>query len=115
MNFFRVTAPLIIRHPDQTKHLMVEKFPHPEGLLYFEPFWHLGPDPAKVHVARGGFKGDGPWKIGDSVITVAGCHGTDADIALTVSQWQDYLSQNHEDYPNKSVIMEHARAFGAEI
>jgi len=39
VDLFTVTAPLVIRHADGTRRLMAERFPHPAGLLSFEPFW----------------------------------------------------------------------------
>ncbi len=113
-DLFTVTAPLTIRHPDGTRRLMVEIFPHPDGVLYFEPFWHLDDD-RRIHVAEGGLRGEGPWKIGESVITVAGCHGVDADIAAQVAEWQQYLQMYGDEYPDKASILAIARHHGASV
>ena len=114
-DLFSVTAPLLIRHPDGTQRVVAELFPHPGGLVYFELFWNLD-DPAKtVHVVQGTFKGEGPWKIGDTVIRVLGCHGTDGALARQFDQWREYLSQHSDTYPARPFIEAIARRHGAII
>mgnify|MGYP005858420929 CR=1 FL=1 len=87
-----VTAPLLIRQPDGTRHIMAERFAHPEGILYFEPFWHLHRPAARaIHLACGEVRGEGPWKIGEAVVTVLGCQGSDPEMAGLYAEWQAFL------------------------
>ena len=113
MYLFKVTAPLTIRLPDGRKHLMVERFPHPQGLLYFEPFWE--PPEHGVHLIRGALKGDGPWKIGDCVITVTGCQGADPQLAMEWSAWQEHLAVTGGEYVPREEVVALARGLGALI
>lgn len=110
-----VTAPLTIRYPDGTRHLMVASFPHPEGVLYFEPFWREQGVGNAAHLVRGPIKGEGPWKVGDAVVTVAGCHGTDPEIALQLAAWQEHLACCDGPYAEPEEILELARALGARV
>lgn len=112
MSLLRVTAPLVIRHPDGERHILAERFPHPEGLLYFEPFWPVRGASA-VHVARGEVRGDGPWKIGAAVVSVLGCHGSDPDLAGDYAEWQSYRQTCGDDYPDEKQLHELARTLGA--
>jgi len=108
-----VTAPLVIRLPNGSREIMVERFRHPKGLLYFTPFWHLG-DPAKaVRLAEGGIKGDGPWKVGTAVVQVLGCHSSEPLCAAEFDSWRDYLMQAGDEYPPHDMIVRMARARGA--
>ncbi len=80
-DLFSVTAPLLIRLPMGDMHVLAECSPHPCGLVYFELFWNLGNPHLGVLVVEGIIKVDGPWKIGDAVVRVLGCHGTDGALA----------------------------------
>jgi hypothetical protein len=111
-NLFSVTAPLLIRRPDGQSAVMAERFPHPQGLLYFDLFWNLGDPTLTVHLVEGAIKGDGPWKIGAAVIRVLGCHGTDAELAADYAQWTLYLNECASEYPPRSMIHAIARAQG---
>lgn len=112
-DLFTMKSPLMIRLPSGQKRVMAEYFPHPDGLLYFELFWHLG-DPAEtVHVVEGTIRGDGPWKVGEAVITVLGCHGSDPELASAFNDWQHYLAENDGAYPDRQQILALARRCGA--
>jgi len=39
VDLFTLKAPLLIRFPDHTQHVMVACFQHPSGIVYFRPFW----------------------------------------------------------------------------
>lgn len=113
-----MTAPLLIRHKNGERHIMVEHFPlaQGEGLVYFEIFWHLQrPARQAIHCIIGQTKGDGPWKVGDSVISVLGCQGTDPELAAAYAEWQSYLQQGAPGYPAPAAILALAREAGAQI
>jgi hypothetical protein len=115
MNLFSITAPLVIRYPDGTKHLAIEIFKHPDGLIYFRPFWHITCHGDMIHLIEGVIKGDGPWKAGDCTISIAGCHGTDLDIALELADWQGYLMEHNGEYMPGERVQEEALRCGAII
>jgi hypothetical protein len=115
MDLFSLTAPLAVRFPNGTKHIMAEYFPHPEGILYFEPFWHQDSTEQRIHLLKGELKGDGPWKIGDGVIAVIGCQGTDPELALELAQWQDHLMMTGNEYLPHADILTAAREHGAGV
>ena len=112
-NLFDMTAPLMVRSPDGKQEIVVELFPHPDGLLYFAPYWHLGQVEESIHLIRGEAKGEGPWKVGDYVFNVLGCHGTDAELASAYQQWRAYLQTAAEDYPPPPLVAAIARRLGA--
>lgn len=113
MDLMSVTAPMTIRYPDGTRHLIVEKFVHPQGLLYFEPFWHS--QPGCIHLAEGQVRGEGPWKVGDAVVTVTGCRGADPEMALQLAAWQEHLACCDGDYVAPAQRLETARQYGAAV
>lgn len=112
-DLFAMKSPLVIRLPDGRKHIMAEYFRHPEGLLYFEIFWHQQPEQSGIHLVDGEFKGDGPWKVGDCVISVLGCHGTDPELASLFSEWQTTMQMAPEAYPGDGEIRDIAILKGA--
>lgn len=112
-DLFSVTAPLLIRLPTGDMHVMAERFPHPQGLVYFDLFWHLGNPNKGVHFIDGIIKGDGPWKIGDAVVRVLGCHGTDGTLARRFDEWRQYITENADAYPPRPLIEAIARQYGA--
>lgn len=114
-SLFSVTAPLLIRMPTGDMHVMAERFPHPRGLVYFDLFWHLRNPHLGVHFMEGIIKGNGPWKIGDAVVRVLGCHGTDGALTRRYDEWQAYLAENPDTYPPRAEIDAIARSRGALI
>ena len=114
-DLFSMTTPLMIRGPDGKQEMIAEIFPHPEGLVYFEAYWHLGQPEETILLVEGTIKGEGPWKIGDYVINVLGCHGTDAELATAYEQWQTYLQTTVNDYPPPPLVAAIARRMGAMI
>ena len=111
-DLFSMKAPLMIRFPDGEKRIMAEYFRHPEGLLFFDVFWNQA-DHDAIHLVKGEYKGEGPWKIGDAVINVLGCHGSDPELASLFSEWQTYRQMAVDDYPSDETISQIARAHGA--
>lgn len=109
-DLFCVKAPLVIRYPDGRRHVMVAWFECPGGLVYFEPFWPE--DPAgRVHRAAGTLRGEGPWKLGEAVITVLGCHGTDPGLAADYEAWRQAAWQG-EAVPDEGGLLRQARQCG---
>lgn len=117
-DLFTLKAPLAIRRDDGVRHVMAERFPleNESGLVYFELYWHLQrPAALGIHRIAGAIRGEGPWKIGDNIITVLGCHGTDAELATSFAEWQSYLEQGAPGYPTREAIQTLARAQGARV
>ena len=108
-DLFAMTAPLLIRYPDDNKHVMVHCFPHPDGLVYFRTFWDQLPEGEGVCLVCGELRGEGPWKAGDAVITVLGCHGTHPEQAAEYADWQAHLEQLGTAYPSFGQLEKMAR------
>ena len=113
-DLFSMKAPLMIRFANGDKHIMAEYFRHPEGLLFFDVFWNQSDDSA-IHLVKGEYKGEGPWKVGDAVISVLGCHGSDPELASLFSEWQTFMQMAGEQYPSENDIRSMARDKGAEV
>ncbi len=115
-DLFSVTAPLYVKRDDGREHVMAERFKHPDGVLFFDLFWHMHtPANKAIHLLTGEIKGEGPWRIGDAVINVLGCQHTNPDMATAYSEWQTYLENGAPDYPEITAIENLARARGAVI
>ena len=120
-DLFSMRSPLVIRLADGETCVMAEYFRHPQGLLYFDLFWsdYLGADYAPhklqpvVHLVEGEYRGEGPWKVGDAVISVLGCHGCDARLASEFATWQSFLQMSADSYPGAEKIQRIAQHFGA--
>ena len=52
-----VTAPLVLREPDQGERLVAAAFTHPAGLLYLDLYWHLSVPDRAAHLVRGEIHG----------------------------------------------------------
>ena len=104
-DLFSVTAPLAIRFKDTgEKQIMVHRIPYNDGLLFLAPFW-LDSDPKEaLRYVAGPIKGDGPWKVGDAVVTVLACHGSEARLASEFSCWQTRLMEMGDAYPDQDDI-----------
>lgn len=103
-DLFTVTAPLAIRFRDGRKQVMVARLPYLDGLLYLPPFWTEMDIGDALRYVPGPIQGVGPWKAGDAVITILGCHGTDAALAGEFSSWQARLMEMAENYPQRVEI-----------
>ena len=88
---------------------MAEVSPHPEGLLYFELFWDQAAADNAVHLVEGEIHGAGPWKAGECVITLLGCHGSHPEQAAEYAAWQLHLEELGERYPTQRQIEKMAR------
>jgi hypothetical protein len=112
-DLFTVTAPLLLRSPAGTLHVMAEVFRHPEGLLYFDLYWDRDPATAAIHLVSGEVRGDGPWKVGDCVVTLLGCHGSHPEQAAEYAAWRSYVEQQGSAFPSRETVVALARAHGA--
>ena len=110
-DLFTVTAPLKIRLPDGSQRVIAELFNHPNGILYFELYWHEDHD-ARIHLVQGELKGDGPWKIADHIIYVLGCQHTDAALANEYAEWRTWHIHNPQAYPDRKMINRLAAGYG---
>jgi hypothetical protein len=114
-DLFTVKTPLSLRFPDGEKRILMEFFPHPQGLLGFEINWEQAADPSSlIRVYEGELKGEGPWKVGDAVITVLGCHGTDAELASRFADWK-FQREFGAPYPEAEEIRSIALRYGATV
>lgn len=107
-------SPLIIRLSNGDTRIMAEYFRHQEGLLFFDIFWNQAPEQS-IHLVKGEYKGEGPWKVGDAVISVLGCHGCDPNLATQFSEWQVYLQMCADEYPSEQEINKVALNHDAQI
>jgi len=112
-DLFTVTAPRTIRSPSGETRLMAEVFRHPDGLLYFDLWWHQSAPEKAFHLLKGEITGDGPWKINDHVINVLGCEGTDPELSEEWSAWSSYIISHVSDYPVPDLVNAIARKMGA--
>ena len=103
-DLFTVTAPLVIRFKDGRKQIMISTSAYREGLVFLAPFWHEQNEEDQLRYLAGPIKGEGPWKVGDAVVTVLGCHGTDAELANQFAEWQSYLQQYPAQQPDEETI-----------
>ena len=111
-DLFSLTVPLVIRYPDNSRHVMVGCFRHPDGIVYFRPYWDQLPGGEGIQHVTGVLKGEGPWKVGDAVITVLGCQGTNPEQAAEFADWKFHLEQCGEDYPTRDELQAIAREHG---
>jgi hypothetical protein len=83
--------------------------------LGFEIFWEQASGTSDlIRVYEGELKGEGPWKVGDAVLTVLGCHGTDAELASLFADWKMQREMGVE-YPSEEEVFALARSHGAEV
>ena len=111
-DLFTLTTPLLICYPDKIRHVMVACFPHANGIVYIRPYWNELPDGEGIQIARGDIRGEGPWKVGDAVITVLGCQGTHPEQAAEFADWKFSLEQHGERYPTRDELEVIARERG---
>ncbi len=114
-DLFAMKSPLMIRFPDGDKRIMTEYFRHPDGLLFFEVFWEQSKYDTGIHLVKGEYKGEGPWKVGDCVINVLGCRGSDPEFAGLFAEWQAYRQMVADIYPTEQAIKELAVSRGAIV
>jgi hypothetical protein len=76
--------------------------------VYFRAFWDRMPAAQGIVLAAGEVRGDGPWKVGDAVVTLLGCHGSHPEQAAEYADWQCHLAQCR-DYPENEQLLALAR------
>ena len=99
-----MTVPLLIRYPDGRHDVMVDYLPHADGMVYFRPFWDRMSHAEGLQLVRGELRGEGPWKVGDAVVTVLGCHGTNPEQAAEFAEWQMYRQHAGSRYPDRAEL-----------
>lgn len=114
-DLFDMQRPLAVNFSNGDKTIMVAYYRHPEGLVFLEPFWESKAEDQKARLIKGEIKGDGPWRCGNASITLVGCHGTDAELAQLLSEWENHLQQVDPEYYVVDEIRALARSFGALI
>jgi hypothetical protein len=111
-DLFSITAPLLIRYPDDTQDVMVDCLQHSAGLVYFRPFWDRMSLTDGIRLVTGEVRGHGPWKVGDAVVTVLGCRGVHPEQAAEFAEWQVYREQFGSSYPDADALIQFAREAG---
>lgn len=110
---FSLTAPLTVTGPNGQRRVIAACFRHAEGVLVFELGWHAAESvEGLIHVVPGVVTGEGPWKVGDNVFNVLGCHGSDPALALDWERWQSRITTD-PNYPPAPLVAAIARRFGA--
>jgi hypothetical protein len=112
---FSMTSPLMIKSPHGGEKVIAELFPHPDGIIFFEIFWDQMEANEGIYVIEGDVTGEGPWKVGDYIINVLGCQGTNPELADDFSQWQMYRQSPLGAYPDRDAIEALAKEFGASF
>ncbi|WP_456404027.1 hypothetical protein [Thiolapillus sp.] len=110
-----VTAPLVIRFSADTEKVVARAFPHPEGVVYLDLFWHHSGPAETAHLIPGVLHGEGPWRVGTARIRVLGCASTDPYLQQQYIPWRDYLNQYPREYPPEEQIREIAIRLGCRI
>lgn len=95
-DIFTLTSPLLVRYPDGEQRLVADKFRHPLGMVYAEPFWLQHKTP-QAYLVKGDINGEGPWKIADVIVRLLSCG--DVEYKMQWAEWEQYLYSCSEDSP----------------
>lgn len=112
-DLFTLTAPLVLVDRAGKKTVIAEKYPHPDGMLIFQPYW-LDND-AGIAVVAGEIRGEGPWKVGEHVVRILSCG--DADESMQWTMWQQHLAMCPDmpgGYHDETAKRQLAREYGAQ-
>lgn len=93
---------------------MIERMPCGDGLVFLPPFWTQTGIAGALRFVAGPVRGDGPWKVGDAVVTVLGCHGSEPGLAGEFAAWQSHLQQLGAAYPRGDALREAMREHAAK-
>jgi len=113
-DIFSLTAPITVKRLNGPQQVVAEYFKHPQGILYFDLYWHTQQPEQAMHIVEGEITGEGPWRVGDTIFNVLGCRGTNIEMAMQHEQWLTYLQTPGTDYPVDGLIHAIARKMGAE-
>jgi hypothetical protein len=115
-DLFSITAPLAIRfrHSGE-KQVMVERLPYNDGLVFLPTFWTDSGVARSLRYVPGPIEGDGPWKVGTAIVTVLGCHGTDAELAGDFGSWQTRRMELGDAYPDEDAIRRQMKLHAAKV
>jgi len=114
-DIFSVTAPLTVKHIDNEPKVVAEVFKHPQGILYFDLYWHQQQPDEAIHVIEGEINGEGPWRVANCIFNVLGCRGTNIEMAMQHEEWLTYLQSPANDYPPEGLVYAIAKKMGAEF
>ena len=114
-DIFSLTAPLTVKELNGEQKVVAEYFKHPQGLLYFDLYWHQHQPDESMHIVKGEIKGEGPWRIDATVFNVLGCRGTNIEMAMQHEEWLTYLQSADCDYPPEGLVYAIAKKMGAEV
>jgi hypothetical protein len=68
-------------------------------------------DIGRCHLLAGDISGDGPWKVGDNVVSVLSCGET--ELSMLWVQWDEYLATHDDSY--RGLLVQTARALGVQM
>jgi len=94
-DLYTLTTPLLVRYPDGEQRLIADKYMHPHGMIYAEPYW-LESESPRAYLIKGTIKGEGPWKIGDVIVRLLSCGDTEE--AMQWANWQQHLMSVYESH-----------------
>lgn len=101
---YTVTVPLRVQCRDGTRRVALVCVPHARGVVMVEPPAMPGSWRQAMRLLEGELKGEGPWKVGECVITVLGCHGTDGQLATEFAQWRQSYEMSGEPLPSREEL-----------
>ncbi len=84
--------------------VMVECLRQAAGLVYFRPYWDRLPLQEGIRFVAG--------EVGDAVVTVLGCQGTNPEQAAEYAEWRIYREQFGDSYPDMDALRQFAREAG---
>lgn len=119
-DIFSLTAPLTVKTFTVDSHqgeqqVVAEYFKHPQGILYFDLYWHHQQPEKAMHIIKGKITGEGPWRIANKIFNVLGCRSTNIELAMQHEQWLTYLQTADCDYPAEGLVQAIARKMGGDI
>ena len=107
-DLYTVTVPLRVQCRDGSRRVALACVPHARGVVLVEPPAVPGAWPEAMQLLEGELKGEGPWKVGECVITVLGCHGTDGELATEFAQWRQSYEMSGEPLPSREQLIQFA-------
>lgn len=87
----------------------------PDDIVYFELFWNLRDPGETMHIVTGPSKGEGPWKIDNTVICMLACHGSDGALARLFDERRNCRTEHSDHCPERPFIEAIACRLGAVV